>query len=103
VGLNYKRADLITSLHEPSKTIALGFEQVMLEAAGGETIAGSLRAESGDAFTIVDAAGQSKAVKKSEVKKKTDLHMSLMPPGLTLGLKPEDFADLLAYPESLKG
>jgi len=103
VGANYKRADLITSLHEPSKTIALGFEQVMLETTGGETIAGSLRAESADAFTIVDAAGQSRAVKKAEVKKKTDLHMSLMPPGLTLGLKPAEFADLLAYLESLKG
>jgi len=103
VGANYKRADLITSLHEPSKTIALGFEQVMLETTGGETIAGSLRAESAEAFTIVDAAGQSRAVKKTEVKKKTDLHVSLMPPGLTLGLKPADFADLLAYLESLKG
>jgi putative membrane-bound dehydrogenase-like protein len=103
VGLNYKRADLITSLHEPSKTIALGFEQVMLETTGGETLVGSLRAESAEAFTIVDAAGQSKAVKKTEVKKKTDLHLSLMPAGLTLGLKPQDFADLLAYLESLKG
>lgn len=103
VGANYKRADLITSLLEPSKTIALGFEQVMLETTGGETIAGSLRAESAEAFTIVDAAGQSRAVKKAEVKKKTDLHVSLMLPGLTLSLKPQDFADLLAYMESLKG
>jgi len=37
------------------------------------------------------------------VKKKTDLHTSLMPPGLTLGLKPEEFVDLLAYMSSLKG
>ena len=36
-------------------------------------------------------------MKKTEVKEKTDLHVSLMPPGLTLGLKPEEFADLLAY------
>jgi putative membrane-bound dehydrogenase-like protein len=103
VGANYKRPDLLTSIHEPSKTIALGFEQVMLETNSGETVAGSLRSETGEAFTIVDAAGQSRAVKKADVKKKTDLHVSLMPPGLTLGLKAEEFVDLLAYLESLKG
>ena len=102
VGANYKRADLIVSILEPSKTIALGFDQVMLETNSGEAVMGSLRGETGDSFTIVDATGKSNAVKKSDVKKKTDLHVSLMPPGLTQGLKPEDFADLLAYLESLK-
>ena len=102
VGANYKRADLIVSIFEPSKTIALGFDQVMIETNAGETVAGSLRSETGDVLTIVDAAGQSRSVKKSDVKKKTDLHVSLMPPGLTQGLKPEEFADLLAYLESLK-
>jgi putative membrane-bound dehydrogenase-like protein len=102
IGANYKRPDLITSLHEPSKTIALGFEQVMIETKSGETVAGMLRGEAADAFTIVDVAGQSHVVKKADVKKKTDLHVSLMPPGLTLGLKPSDFADLLAYLESLR-
>ena len=102
IGANYKRPDLITSLHEPSKTIALGFEQVMIETKSGETVAGMLRGEAADAFTIVDVAGQSHVVKKTDVKKRTDLHVSLMPPGLTLGLKPGDFADLLAYLESLR-
>ncbi|HET6408317.1 MAG TPA: c-type cytochrome, partial [Chthoniobacteraceae bacterium] len=102
VGANYKRPDLIVSLFEPSKTIALGFEQVMLETNSGEVVTGSLRSETGDALTIADATGQSRAVKKSDVKKKTDLHISLMPPGLTQGLKPQEFADLLAYLESLK-
>lgn len=102
VGANYKRADLIVSIFEPSKTIALGFDQVMIETSSGEVVSGSLRSETGDALTIVDAAGQSRSVKKADVKKKTDLHVSLMPPGLTQGLKPEEFADLLAYLESLK-
>lgn len=102
VGVNYKRADLIVSIFEPSKTIALGFDQVMIETSSGEVVSGSLRSETGDALTIADAAGQSRSVKKADVKKKTDLHTSLMPPGLTQGLKPEEFADLLAYLESLK-
>jgi putative membrane-bound dehydrogenase-like protein len=102
VGANYKRPDLLVSILEPSKTIALGFEQVMIETNSGDTVAGFLRGETGDALTIVDAAGQSHSVKKSDIKKKTDLHTSLMPPSLTQALKPEEFADLLAYLESLR-
>ncbi len=102
VGANYKRPDLLTSIHEPSKTIALGFEQVMIETKAGEVVAGALRSEAGDAFTILDATGQTHAVKKADVKTRTDVHLSLMPPGLTAGLKPDELVDLLAYLESLR-
>jgi putative heme-binding domain-containing protein len=103
IGTNYKRADLITSIHEPNKTIALGFEQVVVETAGGELIAGALRSEAGDILTILSADGQSHAVPKADAKKVTHVPASLMPPGLTLGLEPEQFTDLLAYLESLRG
>ncbi|HEX8294788.1 MAG TPA: PVC-type heme-binding CxxCH protein [Chthoniobacteraceae bacterium] len=102
VGTNYRRADLITSIHEPSKTIALGFEQVILETNAGETLVGALRQETGEAFIIAGGDGQPQVIKKSDVKSKKSLETSLMPPGLTIGLKPAEFADLLAYLESLK-
>jgi putative membrane-bound dehydrogenase-like protein len=103
IAANYKRPDLIVSLHEPSKTIALGFEQVMVETKGGEIFAGALRQETADALTVVGADAQPHVVKKAEVKAKTAVPVSLMPQGLTLGLKPQDFTDLLAYLETLKG
>ena len=90
------------SILEPSKTIALGFEQNMIETNGGETFIGALRQETADAFTLVGADGQPHIVKKSDVKTRKPMEQSLMPAGLTLGLKPEDFADLLAYLETLK-
>jgi putative heme-binding domain-containing protein len=103
VAANYKRADLVTSIHEPNKTIALGFEQVMVETKGGETFAGALRQETADALTLVGADGQPHVVKKADVKTQTHVPVSLMPAGLTLGLKPQEFADLLAYLETLTG
>ncbi len=103
IGTNYKRADLITSLHEPAKTIALGYEQVAIETKGGDTIAGSLRAETAEVLTVVTVDGQSHAIKKSDVKTNTHLAASLMPPGLTTSMRPEEFVDLLAYLESLRG
>jgi putative heme-binding domain-containing protein len=103
IAANYKRPDLITSIHEPSKTIALGFEQFIVETKGGETFAGAIRQDTADAITIVGVDVQPHIVKKSDVKTKTAVPISIMPQGLTLGLKPAEFADLLAYLESLKG
>jgi putative membrane-bound dehydrogenase-like protein len=103
IAANYKRADLITSILEPSKTIALGFEQVMVETGGGDTFFGALRSQTDDELTIVGADAVKHVVKKTDVKNRTDMKTSLMPQGLTLALKPEDFVDLIAFLETLKG
>ena len=103
VAANYKRPDLITSILEPSKTIALGFEQVMIETVAGEAFFGALRAETAATLKIVGADGVAHDIKRTEVKSRIDMKTSLMPQGLTLALKPEDFTDLIAYLETLKG
>ncbi|HEV7404439.1 MAG TPA: PVC-type heme-binding CxxCH protein [Chthoniobacteraceae bacterium] len=103
IAVNYKRPDLITSIQEPSKTIALGFEAFAVETKGGDTFLGAIRQETGDAITVLGADAQPHVVKKADVKSRTAIPASLMPPGLTLGLKPQDFTDLLAYLETLKG
>ncbi len=103
IAANYKRADLITSILEPSKTIALGFEQVMIETAAGDSFFGALRAETADSLKVVGADGVPHDIKRADVKKRTDMKTSLMPQGLTLAIKPEDFTDLIAYLETLKG
>ncbi|MGB8169927.1 MAG: HEAT repeat domain-containing protein, partial [Chthoniobacteraceae bacterium] len=103
IAANYKRPDLITSLHEPSKTIALGFEQFIVETKSGEIFAGAVRQETADTLTVLGADAQSHVVKKADVKSKTAVPASIMPQGLTLGLKPQDFTDLLAYLETLTG
>ena len=101
--MNYKRADLITSIHEPSKTIALGFEQFLITTTAGDLFAGAIRQETNDTVTVLGVDGQAHVVKKADIKSRSAVETSLMPAGLTLGLKPEDFTDLLAYLESLKG
>ena len=49
------------------------------------------------------ADAQAHALKKSDVRSNNPVPVSIMPQGLTLGLKPGDFADLLAYLETLNG
>lgn len=102
VGSVYKRADLLTSIQEPSKTIALGFEQVMVETTKGETFIGALRQEAADSLMIKGADGQPHIVQKTDIKNRQAIPVSLMPPGLTMAMKPEDLADLLAFLETLR-
>jgi putative heme-binding domain-containing protein len=102
IAANYKRPDLITSILEPSKTIALGFEQVMIETNGGDVFFGALRAQTDGTLTLVGADAVKHVVKKADVKTRTDMKTSLMPQGLTLALKLEDFTDLIAFLETLK-
>ncbi len=102
VAVNYKRPDLIVSIHEPSKTIALGFEQVMVETKAGDTVLGALRSETPDALTLLGADAAPHVVKVADIKTRAPVPISLMPPGLTLGLTPEQFVDLLAFLETMK-
>jgi len=103
ISVNYKRPDLITSILEPSKTIALGFEQFAVQTKSGDLYAGAIRKETDDAITILGADQMPHVVKKADIQSKTAVPVSIMPPGLTLGLKPEDFVDLVSYLETLNG
>ena len=68
IAVNYKRPDLITSILEPSKTIALGFEQFIVKTNGGDIFAGAIRQETSDAITVLGADAQPHVVKKADVK-----------------------------------
>ncbi len=102
IAANYKRPDLVTSILEPSKTIALGFENFMIETNSGDVFSGAIRGDSNDEIKIVGVDGMPHLIKHSEIKKRTEIKTSMMPQGLTLALKPEDFVDLLAYLETLR-
>jgi hypothetical protein len=52
---------------------------------------------------VLGVDAQPHVVTKDAIKSRTPVPASIMPAGLTLGLKPQEFADLLAYLETLKG
>ena len=52
--------------------------------------------------TILDALGRLQTIPKAKITVRRDSDLSLMPDGLHLGLTLEEFADLVAYLESLK-
>ena len=56
----------------------------------------------GAAFEIQDAEGKRIKVAKADIEDRKTSDLSLMPNGIVEGITPQDFADLVAYLETLK-
>lgn len=88
---------LIESLLEPSKKIKEGYHTVLVTMKNGDTFAGAIAGESNDELVIRDAAGNENRLAKGEIKSRTVSPISLMPPGLTLQLREDEFVDLVRF------
>jgi putative heme-binding domain-containing protein len=102
IGAQSDRAKLAESILYPSRSIREGYQQVAAATADGRVLAGLVRAESADTLTLRDADGKDHAISKAEIEERTTAAASLMPEGLQDDLSLQDFADLIAYLESLK-
>lgn len=100
VGLKYQRDDLATSVLEPSKIIAQGYETIVVATKQGQVLTGVFKGETGDAVTLADAEGKKHAIAKKDIDEKSFSPVSIMPNGLNDGMTLQDFADLIAYLEA---
>ena len=97
----YRRKELAESILDPNKTIAQGFATNVFTLKDGKGFAGFVTDESGDSVTIRDIASAVHSFKKSEIKDRSTLPTSLMPPGLMAGFSVHEMASLLDYLEAL--
>ncbi|MCA1686430.1 MAG: c-type cytochrome, partial [Planctomycetia bacterium] len=102
VGAKYPKDELIASVLYPSARISSGYEPVVLATADGRVLSGIVKGETPDSLEIDDADARRHRVAKSEIDERKRSDVSLMPNGLAEGLSREDFADLIAYLETLK-
>jgi putative heme-binding domain-containing protein len=100
IALKYKREDLMTSVLEPSKTIAQGYETIVLTLTNGKTVTGVFKGESADAVNLTDAEGKAFTFLKKEIEERFFSPVSTMPNGLSDGMTLQDFADVLAFLEA---
>jgi putative heme-binding domain-containing protein len=100
IGLRYKREDLMTSVLEPSKVIAQGYETIGIETKKGVTLTGVFKGESGEAVNLTDAEGKPHRVLKKDIEERIFSPVSTMPNGLSDGMTLQDFADILAFLEA---
>ena len=87
---------------DPSRQIVEGYRPTVVATTDGRVFSGIVKGESAEDLTLVDAAGRRQVVRKSEIEERRPGHTSLMPDGLAAGLSLRDFADLIAYLESLR-
>ena len=102
VGSRLKPEQIIESLLAPSKTMAQGFQPVVVTLNDGGVQSGFVVKRDGDAVALKIATGQTLPLKKSDVKSEQSVPISLMPEGLLQSFTAQEAADLVAYLASLK-
>lgn len=102
VGDKFTRPQLIQQILDPSAEIKPGFEQVKVLTESGHVVTGRLERANRLIHRIITAEGQQVDVKTSEIVESKTSNESMMPDGLEQLLTAEQFADLIAYLQSLK-
>ncbi|HET6883315.1 MAG TPA: PQQ-dependent sugar dehydrogenase [Pirellulales bacterium] len=98
----FDRPHLIESLLEPSRQIVEGFRATTIVMADGRTLLGIVKDQTADGLTLVDANGRRHHLPAADIGERQTSAVSLMPEGLEKSLSPEQFADLIAYLETLR-
>jgi putative heme-binding domain-containing protein len=93
---------VIESVLDPSRQIVEGYRPTVVSTADGRVFTGVVKAESGDELTLVDAEGRRQVVRKADIEDRKIGDTSIMPVGLVAGLSRQEFADLIAYLETLR-
>jgi putative heme-binding domain-containing protein len=102
VASKYPRDELIAAVLNPSAKIASGYEPTVLALVDGRVLTGLVRNETAEALEIQDADAKTLRLTKEQIDERKRSDVSIMPNGLAEGLSPQDFADLIAYLETLK-
>jgi putative heme-binding domain-containing protein len=101
IAANYGQIELIESVLFPSKRVADGFSTTVLALQDGQVISGLLIADGAERLVVVDGQGRKHDVRKSELESRARSDTSPMPDGLQAGLTLQEFADLIAYLQTL--
>ena len=102
IGGKFDRIHLIESILEPSKQIVEGYQTTVLVTADGVALTGIVRSEDTRQLTIEDAAGKTSTVAIDEIESRKVSDVSIMPDDLERQISADEFADLIAYLETLK-
>ena len=102
LALKYDKAEIIRSILEPSSRIAIGYPLMVVGRTDGTTAVGLVQSESAEGINLLSSDGRVIAIPAAQIALKRVSEVSAMPEGLVDGLKPVEFADLIAYLGSLR-
>jgi quinoprotein glucose dehydrogenase len=87
---------------EPSSRIVNGYRPIVIGLSDGTVATGLLRAETEDHVDLIDSGLRPLRLAKADVVERRLGDTSPMPTGLVDGLNSGEFADLIAFLESLR-
>lgn len=102
IAAKYTRDEIASSILYPSAKIASGYESVIVATKDGRVVTGVIKADTTSGLELEDADAKRVRVELDDIEERRSGDVSIMPNGLAEGLKPQDFADLLAYLATLK-
>ena len=102
LALTYDRPEIVRSVLEPSSLIKNGYRPIVIAMSDGTVATGLLRAESEDHVELIDSELRQLRLAKANMIERRLGDTSPMPAGLVDGLTPGEFADLIAFLQSLR-
>ena len=96
------REELVQAVLEPSATIHPDYGTIVATTTDGKVHTGVLRKRTHEELQLLDAEGKLLRLPLAEIDQEKRTGTSLMPAGQHKTLTTEQFADLIAYLESLK-
>lgn len=102
VGGKLAREHLIEAVLEPSRQIVEGYRPTTVALDDGRTFTGLVKDETTDRLTVVDAEAREHVIARRDITGRRFAETSIMPGGLASGLTRQQFADLIAYLQTLR-
>ena len=102
IGSKLAKEALYESIIDPSAGISFGYEAYQLELKSGEEAYGLVVSETPDELALKNNTGVVTRYKKSDVKTRQQMKLSIMPAGLQQAMTVDELVDLIEYLSSLK-
>ena len=102
IGTKLGKDALYESILDLSAGISFGYEAFQLQLKSGDEAYGLKASETADEIAIKAVGGIVTRYKKSDVVKKEQMKLSIMPAGLQQTMSTQDLVDLVEYLSSLK-
>lgn len=102
VGDKFSRQQLIREVLRPSHSIKPGYEQAVVLTVDGRVLSGRLQCATKLAVRLIDSQGKQINLQRDRIEELKYSEQSLMPDNVAAEISKQEFADLIAYLDSLR-
>jgi len=102
IGTKLGKDALYEAILDPGAGISFGYEAFQLQLKSGDEAFGLLASETADEIAIKAVGGIVTRYKKSDVARREQMKLSIMPAGLQQNMSTQELVDLVEYLASLK-